>query len=327
MTTPNQPPQDPQNPQPYAPPAQPQAQPPVQPQAVPQPYATPAQPQAQPQAAAPFPARTYSEGLVEAPSSMNGAAPAIAMRHLLKVYGNLIAVGDLSLDIPTGSFYGIVGPNGAGKTTTLTMATGLLTPDRGTAFIHGIDIWADPERAKALLGVMPDGMRLFDKLSGPDFLTHVAMLRGIDRETARTRTTQLLGTLDLMSAGKKLISDYSAGMTKKIALAAALIHAPKVLVLDEPFESVDPVSTANIRDILQEFVQSGGTVVLSSHVMATVQKLCTHVAVVDHGRVIAAGTTEQVAAGQDLEERFSQLVGGRHDGEQLTWLYNEEPRG
>lgn len=183
--------------------------------------------------------------------------PALAIRGLVKIFGNLVAVANLNLDIPKGSFYGFVGPNGAGKTTTLNMATGLLTPDQGTAYVNGIDVWKDDSAARAQLGVMPDGMRLLDRLSGPDFLVHVGMLRGLDRETARQRAHQLLDTLDLTDAGKKLISDYSAGMTKKISLAAALIHAPSLLVLDEPFEAVDPVSAANIRQILQDFTSRG----------------------------------------------------------------------
>ncbi|WP_314969078.1 ABC transporter ATP-binding protein [uncultured Actinomyces sp.] len=248
--------------------------------------------------------------------------PALAIRGLVKIFGNLVAVANLSLDIPKGSFYGFVGPNGAGKTTTLNMATGLLTPDQGTAYVNGIDVWKDDHAARAQLGVMPDGMRLLDRLSGPDFLVHVGMLRGLDRETARQRAHQLLDTLDLTDAGKKLISDYSAGMTKKISLAAALIHAPSLLVLDEPFEAVDPVSAANIRQILQDFTSRGGTVILSSHVMATVQQLCTHVAVINHGQVLASGTTEEVAAGMSLDERFAQLVGGVHTSEGLSWLAN-----
>ena len=253
---------------------------------------------------------------------VEGQPPALAIRGLVKIFGNLVAVANLTLDIPKGSFYGFVGPNGAGKTTTLNMATGLLTPDQGTAYVNGIDVWKDDSAARAQLGVMPDGMRLLDRLSGPDFLVHVGMLRGLDRETARQRAHQLLDTLDLTDAGKKLISDYSAGMTKKISLAAALIHAPSLLVLDEPFEAVDPVSAANIRQILQDFTSRGGTVILSSHVMATVQQLCTHVAVINHGQVLASGTTEEVAAGMSLDERFAQLVGGVHTSEGLSWLAN-----
>lgn len=248
--------------------------------------------------------------------------PALAIRGLVKVYGNLIAVGNLSLDIPEGSFYGIVGPNGAGKTTMLTMATGLLRPDQGTAYVHGIDVWEYPREAKNLLGVMPDGMRLLDRLSGPDFLTHVAMLRGMDRAVARERASELLHILDLADSGNKLISEYSAGMTKKVALAASLIHNPRVLVLDEPFEAVDPVSASKIRTILNSFVAGGGTVILSSHVMDTVEKLTTHVAVIHHGQVVAAGTTAQVAGGMNLDERFAQLVGAPLTQEGLSWLHN-----
>lgn len=247
---------------------------------------------------------------------------ALALRGLVKVYGNTVAVADLSLDIPSGSFFGMVGPNGAGKTTTLSMATGLLVPDRGTAFVHGVDMWQRPAEAKQMLGVMPDGFRIFDRLSGPDYLTHVGLLRGLPKDVARARTAELLTALDLQEAGKKIIADYSAGMAKKIALGAALVHGPKVVVLDEPFESVDPVSSTNIRQILQSFVAAGGTVILSSHVMATVQKLCDRVAVVNHGRIVAAGTIDEVAAGQDLEERFAQLVGARHTDGGLSWLGN-----
>ena len=256
------------------------------------------------------------------PAAPVGDDIALAIRGLVKIYGNLVAVADLSLDIPTGSFYGIVGPNGAGKTTTLTMATGLLTPDRGTAYVHGVDVWSDTQRARGLLGVMPDGMRLLDRLSGPDFLVHVGMLHGLDASTARERAQELLAALDLAEAGKKLISDYSAGMTKKIALSAALIHSPRVLVLDEPFEAVDPVSAANIRQILTDYTRRGGTVILSSHVMATVRQLCTHVAIIDKGRVLVAGTTDEVAQGGDLGERFTALVGGVHSEEGLSWLGN-----
>ena len=254
------------------------------------------------------------------PATPIGDDVALAIRGLVKIYGNLIAVADLSLDIPTGSFYGIVGPNGAGKTTTLTMATGLLTPDRGTAYVHGVDVWARTQEARALLGVMPDGMRLLDRLSGPDFLVHVGMLHGLDASVARERTHELLAALDLAEAGKKLISDYSAGMTKKIALAAALIHSPRVLVLDEPFEAVDPVSAQTIQGLLTDFAGAGGTVIISSHVMATVQRFCSHVAVIAAGRVLAAGATQEVAAGQDLDTRFAQLVGAPATREELSWL-------
>src|SRR6476620_11796680 len=192
---------------------------------------------------------------------------ALSLRALTKRFGAPTAADGLDLDVPRGSFYGLVGPNGAGKTTTLSMATGLLRPDAGLGHLLGVDVWADPVW------------------------------------------------------GKALVVDYSAGMTKKVALASALVHAPRVLVLDEPFEAVDPVSAATIRQILAGYVGSGGTVVLSSHVMDLVQRVCDHVAIVAAGRIRAAGTLEEVRGGSSLEDRFVELVGGRTDvGEALAWL-------
>jgi ABC-2 type transport system ATP-binding protein len=245
---------------------------------------------------------------------------ALSIRGLAKRFGSKIAVDGISLDVPSGSFFGIVGPNGAGKTTTLSMATGLLRPDFGTALVHGVDVWARPLEAKKLMGILPDGVRLFDRLSGEQLVTYAGLLRGMGKDVVASRVGELLAALDLSQEAGTLVVDYSAGMTKKIALASALIHAPKVLVLDEPFESVDPVSAANIRDILDRYVASGGTVIVSSHVMDLVQRMCDHVAVVAAGRLLAAGTVDQVRAGASLEERFVELVGGRSQTEGLEWL-------
>lgn len=246
--------------------------------------------------------------------------PAISLRALTKRFGATLAVDAIDLDIPSGSFYGVVGPNGAGKTTTLSMATGLLTPDAGTARIHGIDLWAEPEAAKPMLGVLPDGLYSFDRLTGAELISYAGLLRGLDRETVRARRDDLLAALDLEGAGRTLVTDYSAGMTKKIALACALVHAPRVLVLDEPFEAVDPVSAGAIRRILIAFVDSGGTVVMSSHVMALVERLCDRVAVVARGRVLAEGTLDEVRGGRELEERFVDLIGDVSDQRDLAWL-------
>ncbi len=246
--------------------------------------------------------------------------PALSLLGLAKRFGDKIAVDGISLDVPAGSFYGVVGPNGAGKTTTLSMATGLLRPDFGTALVHGVDVWQHPLEAKKLMGILPDGVRLFDRLSGEQLVTYAGLLRGMDREMVASRVAELLAALDLANDAGTLVVDYSAGMTKKIALASALIHAPRLLVLDEPFESVDPISAANIRDILDRYVSSGGTVIVSSHVMDLVQRMCDHVAVVAGGRVLAAGTVEEVRAGASLEDRFVQLVGGRNHTEGLEWL-------
>ena len=249
-----------------------------------------------------------------------GARPAIEIRGLTKAFGQKVAVDRINLDIPSGSFYGLVGRNGAGKTTTISMVTGMLMPSEGTAYVRGIDMWTEPLKAKAHLGVLPDGVHLFDKLTGEQLITYSGYLHGIDKETVASRVKDLLTAMDLTDAAGRAVADYSAGMTKKIALAAALVHAPSVLILDEPFEAVDPVSAANIQDILRGFVASGGTVIISSHVMDLVQRLCDHVAVMDTGRILAAGTVDEVRAGMSLEERFVQLVGGRTSTEGLSWL-------
>jgi ABC-2 type transport system ATP-binding protein len=183
---------------------------------------------------------------------------AMSLRGLVKRFDTKLAVSDVSLDVPAGSFFGLLGPNGAGKTTTLSMAVGLLRPDAGQARVLGYDVWADPVRAKGLLGVMPDGVRLFDRLSGAELLAYQGLLRGMDPAVVDQRAAELLDVLALTDAGRTLVVDYSAGMKKKIGLACALLHGPRLLVLDEPFEAVDPVSAALIRDILHRYVVVGG---------------------------------------------------------------------
>lgn len=250
-----------------------------------------------------------------------GIGNAIDAQDVVKLYGNNLALDHLYLQIPAGSFFGLVGPNGAGKSTFLSIATGLLEPDRGTVFINGISMWDEPVAAKAALGVLPDGMHMFDRLSGIEHLTFVAQLRGLDKQTAIQRSRSLLQAFELPLDKKKTISEYSTGMRKKIGLALELVTSPRLVVLDEPFEAVDPVSANTLQQVLKEYVKLGGTVVLSSHVMATVESLCTHVAVINHGRILVSGTTEEVAAGQDLNSRFLQLVGGHQQREgDLSWL-------
>ncbi len=208
----------------------------------------------------------------------------MALRGLVKRFDTKVAVAGVNLDVPSGSFFGLLGPNGAGKTTTLSMAVGLLRPTAGTAYVLGHDVWSDPVEAKRRLGVLPDGVRLFDRLSGAELLAYTGLLRGMDPGQVDSRARDLLDVLGLADAGRTLVVDYSAGMKKKIGLACALLHAPRLLVLDEPFEAVDPVSAALIRDILHRYVHSGGTVIFSSHVMEVVEKLCTHVAIMADGR-------------------------------------------
>jgi ABC-2 type transport system ATP-binding protein len=245
---------------------------------------------------------------------------ALRLRGLTKRFDGTLAVDRLDLDVPRGSFYGLVGPNGAGKTTTLSMATGLLRPDAGTAHVLGADVWADPVAAKARIGVLPDGLRLFDRLSGEQLVTYSGLLRGMDRALVLERVAELLAALGLTEARDKLVIDYSAGMTKKVTLACALVHAPRLLVLDEPFEAVDPVSARTIRGILEDFAAGGGTVVLSSHVMDLVERICSDVAIIAAGTVRAAGALAEVRDGLSLEDRFLGLVGGSTDVEGLAWL-------
>lgn len=247
--------------------------------------------------------------------------PALATEGLCKTFGTTRAVDDLGLTVPPGSFYGLVGPNGAGKTTALSMAVGLLRPDAGRVRILGTDVWADPVAAKARVGVLPDGLALPERLTGHELLTYMGALRRLDPETVAGRTEELLEVLDLAGAERTLVIDYSAGMRKKIGLAAALLHAPGLLVLDEPFEAVDPVSASTIRTILQRFVAGGGAVVLSSHLMTLVEQLCDHVGVIAAGQVVAEGRVAEIAAGGTLEDAFVRLVGARTGGEVgLSWL-------
>ena len=252
-----------------------------------------------------------------------GTAPVeIAVSGLNKRFGQNIAVADVNLEVRAGSFYGIVGPNGAGKTTTLSMITGLLRPDSGSIQVHGVDVWADPVAAKRTIGVLPDRLRLFDRLTGAQLLYYSGVLRGLESETVRARSADLAAAFGLEDALNRLVADYSAGMTKKIALACAMIHSPRVLVLDEPFESVDPVSAVNVTEILQRYVAAGGTVILSSHGMDLIQRVCDHVAIIVQGSVLAAGTIDEVRGNVSLEERFVDLAGGRKVAEGLEWLHN-----
>lgn len=249
-------------------------------------------------------------------------AAALEFAGLFKRFGDTVAVDHIDLAVPRGSFFGLVGPNGAGKTTALSMAVGLLRPDGGTARIFGTDVWRDPVAAKALIGVLPDGMALPDRLTGREVLVYLGLLRGLDRATVESRADELLHVLELDAAPDTAVVDYSTGMRKKITLATALLHGPRLLLLDEPFEAVDPLSAATIRTILQRFVGSGGSVIFSSHVMALVERLCDHLAVIDKGKVVAHGTLEEVRGAQEsLDDAFVHLVGARTGGsEGLSWL-------
>lgn len=250
------------------------------------------------------------------------AGQALALRGLTKSFDGRTVVNHIDLDVPAGSFFGLVGPNGAGKTTTLSMVTGLMRPDGGRVVVAGVDVWADPVKAKSLMGVLPDGLRLFERLSGAEMLSYLGRLRGIDAATIKHRSDELLQVLDLQDAGGKLVADYSTGMRKKITLAAALLHSPPVLILDEPLEAVDPVSARVIRTVLTRYTVSGGTVIFSSHVMALVEALCSHVAVMAAGQIVASGDLATVrGSAASLDDAFMHLVGADDlAGGGLEWL-------
>jgi ABC-2 type transport system ATP-binding protein len=257
------------------------------------------------------------------PKRFSGAAgsPALRLTGLTKAFGDTVAVDRVDLTVPAGSFFGLVGPNGAGKTTALSMAAGLLRPDAGRSAVFGVDMWSDPVNAKALIGVLPDNLAMPERLTGRELLTFLGQLRGLDPGAIADRTRELLEVMDLEGAERTLIVDYSTGMRKKIGLAIALLHAPRLLVLDEPFEAVDPVSAAALKAILARFVGGGGSVVLSSHVMALVEQLCDTVAIMVKGTVAAAGPLGEIRGEGSLEETFVRLAGGNaRPAEGLSWL-------
>ncbi|WP_259457301.1 ABC transporter ATP-binding protein [Microbacterium sp. AG790] len=254
-------------------------------------------------------------------SVVDGQVDAVRLSGVTKTFGATVAVDAIDLRIAAGTFYGIVGPNGAGKTTTLSMIAGLLRPDSGEIRIAGVDLASAPRQAKQKMGILPDRLRTFDRLTGRQLLHYYGVLRGLRSAVVESRTAELARAFDLTDALSRPVSDYSAGMTKKIMLAGAMIHSPRVLVLDEPFESVDPVSSAVVLDILSAYVAHGGTVVLSSHGMELVERVCSGLAVIVGGRVLAEGTVDEVRGELTLEQRFIELSGGISDAEGLEWLH------
>ncbi|MDX3377057.1 ABC transporter ATP-binding protein [Streptomyces sp. ME02-6991-2A] len=274
-----------------------------------------------------MPDQADARDMTDADTTAGGARsapPAVRVQGLWKRFGEQIAVSGIDLELPAGKFIGLVGPNGAGKTTTLSMVTGLLRPDMGKIEVAGHDVWTDPVAVKSRIGVLPEGLRLFERLSGRELLAYNGRLRGLPGDEVDKRAAQLLDVLDLAGSQHKLVVDYSTGMRKKIGLAAALLHNPEVLFLDEPFEGVDPVSAQTIRGVLERYTRSGATVVFSSHVMELVESLCDWVAVMAAGRIKAQGTLAEVRGdAPSLQNAFLELVGaGGRDtsGDSLDWL-------
>jgi ABC-2 type transport system ATP-binding protein len=274
------------------------------------------------------------------------SAPTISTQGLTRRFGDLLAVDGVNLQVAPGQFFGFLGPNGAGKSTTIKMLTGLLAPTSGQIEILGLNLNTDPVNVKRQIGVVPEGMALFGRLTGSEFLNFAGRMYGLDRTTAAQRAAELLEFMQLADQPKKLVTDYSHGMQKKLAMAAAVIHGPKVLFLDEPFEGVDAIAAGTLKSMLQGMIARGATIFLTSHVLEIVERLCSHLAIIHHGRLVAQGSLEELRAGVEaqalaagagpsgdgasresasaekltLEEIFLRIVGGSRQEQELSWL-------
>jgi ABC-2 type transport system ATP-binding protein len=266
--------------------------------------------------------------------------PAIDSTALTRCFGDFTAVDNVNLRVDAGQFFGFLGPNGAGKSTTIKMLTGLLAPTSGGIRILGEDLQANSAEIKRQIGVVPEGMALFGRLTADEYLQFVGRMYGLDRATTLNRTRELLEFMQLADEQKKLITDFSHGMQKKLALAAAVIHGPKVLFLDEPFEGVDAVAAGTLKSMLQRMIARGATIFLTSHVLEIVERLCTHIAIIHRGQLVAQGSLDELRAGaahggivegpekSSLEEIFLQIVGTAREGspaatapeQELSWL-------
>ena len=245
---------------------------------------------------------------------------ALELVHVTKRFGDKVAVDDLSLTLEPGSFLGLLGRNGAGKSTTLKLVTGLLTPTAGGIRVLGRSLAEHPLEVKRQLGVMPEDMALLEMLRGPQYLRFVGRMYGLDDAAIDARAAELFDTLDLRPGPRSLIAEYSFGMKKKLALCAALIHGPRLLFLDEPFEGIDAVTNRTIKEILLSLQKRGVTVVLTSHILEVVEKLCPLIAIIDEGKLKGFGPLDEFKrAGESLESHFVGLVGGGRKGE-LSWL-------
>jgi ABC-2 type transport system ATP-binding protein len=249
---------------------------------------------------------------------------AVETHGLTRRFGSFTAVDDVDLAVPAGSFYGFLGPNGAGKSTTIKCLIGLLRPTFGRMTILGHDPVTDAVAVKRKVGIVPEDLALFERLSADETLTFVGQVHGLAPGLIRDRTAELLNLVDLSGAGDMLVADYSHGMRKKLSLAAALLPGPRLLFLDEPFEGIDALASRQIKDLLQVFVARGGTIFLTSHILEIVERLCNHIGVIVKGRLVAQGRIEDLrrgAAGSaTLEEIFISLVGGPQSRATLDWI-------
>jgi ABC-2 type transport system ATP-binding protein len=255
---------------------------------------------------------------------MLDVSPALEVRDLRKVYGEgptaKAAVDGLNLTVPRGSFFGFLGPNGAGKTTTIKMLMGLAPPTAGTIQLLGLPMPGRALEIKQQIGLVPDDSLLFDHLTGSEFLEFTGRIYGLNREVARERTKELLELFELSAAPRKMIREYSKGMRKRCAMAASLIHRPKLFLMDEPFEGVDAVGARLMKDLLADQVRRGATIFLTSHVLEVVERLCDHIAIINAGKIVAEGSTEELRGSGTLEDAFVRVVGAEHQREVLEWL-------
>src|SRR4029079_1525637 len=252
--------------------------------------------------------------------------PAIVVRHLTKTFRKKVAVDGISFEVPRGRFFGFLGPNGAGKSTTIKMLTGLLRPTAGEVTIEGFTLEKDLLELKRVIGVLPEELPLYERLTGEEYLHFAGRMYGLSREETRGRTEELLSFLSLADERAKLLVDYSLGMKKKVALAAALIHSPRVLFLDEPLNGIDPISGRVVTDLLRRLATKGVTLFFTSHVLDVVERLCDEVAVIDRGRIVAQGTLPEIRAQRELggdatlEDAFIKLVSADVRREELSWI-------
>ena len=262
--------------------------------------------------------------------------PAIHTNGLTRLFGSLAAVEDVTLSVAPGQFFGFLGPNGAGKSTTIKMLTGLLEPSAGTIDILGQRFGPETRELKRQIGVVPEGMALLGRLTAPEYLHYVGRMYGLDAATTNQRTEELLEFMQLAGEHRKLVTDFSHGMQKKLAMAAAVIHGPKVLFLDEPFEGVDAIAAGMLKNMLTGMINRGATIFLTTHVLEIVERLCSHVAIISKGRLVAIGSLDELRAdvastlpgveqGQrfTLEEMFLAILGAaghQESPQELSWL-------
>lgn len=261
------------------------------------------------------------------------SANAVETFQLIKQFGDFVAVDHLNLHVNRGSFFGFLGPNGAGKSTTIKMLTGLLAPTSGRLHVLGFDISTQPMEVKRRIGVVPEDLNLFERLTGAEMLAFTGRMYGLGKEEIAQRSKELLDLMELQDEPRKLIVEYSHGMKKKLSLACALIHRPEILVLDEPFEGVDAIAARTLKDLLSRLTARGLTVFLTSHVLEIVERLCTDIAIISQGKLLASGSLNELRKGirlegdgegpVSLEEYFIHVVGGTRSGseeEVLQWL-------